>query len=47
MYEGSGYTLVLKEVTSDSRCPQGAQLYLEAQVIVLCNNKKISGRCSD
>jgi hypothetical protein len=40
----SGYTLVLKEVTSDSRCPQGLNCIWagEAQVIVsVYNNKKL------
>jgi hypothetical protein len=40
----SGYTLVLKEVTSDSRCPQGLNCIWagEAQVIAsVYNNKKL------
>jgi hypothetical protein len=40
----SGYTLVLKQVVSDSRCPQGLNCIWagEAQVIVsVYNNKKL------
>lgn len=40
----SGYTLVLKEVTTDSRCPQGVQCVWmgEAQVVVsLYRDKKL------